>query len=198
MEILPTGLPEGVEDAVLNRGELARALGKSEPTITAWIGEGMPVLKEGTNGSAYEFQLSDCWRWLKTRERTERDKADQAQRAIHQMRLALVGGDGFGDEERGLSQKERQQLYDTERSFDLTAMARGDLVKRSDVVAVLEEVFLIVRDGVISLPDRLEREAGLSGKAVDLAIDICDSVLAEAQERVRERASGEDMKKAAE
>lgn len=198
METSDNGLPAGVVDAVLNRGDLARALNKSEPTITAWIAEGMPVIREGKNGQPYELQLSACWSWLKARERVEAERTTAAEAAVQQMRLALVGGDDLGGGDRSLSPKERQAEYDAEKSFMLAALQRAALVKQTDIVGVLEDVFLTVRDGVTALPDRLEREAGITGKALDLAIKICDTILSETEDRVRVAAGGRAYREAAE
>lgn len=178
-------LPEGVTDAVLNRGQLAQALKKSEPTIDRYIADGMPCLTEGTNGRAWEFQLSACWGWLKRRERGERERTTIADLAVQQMRLALVGAGDTVDDERSLSPQQRREAYDAERSFMLAALQRGDLVRRAEVVEAFEEVFKVIRDAATALPDRLEREVGLSGKGLDLAIRLCDDMLAEAERRVQ-------------
>lgn len=197
MDTSDNGLPDGVADAVLNRAQLARALNKSEPTITSWIGEGLPFITEGTNGKAYEFQLSDCWRWMRERERALADADAAAEASVRQMRLALVGGtDAHGD--GGLSPKERRELYEAEQSFMLTALQRGDLVKRGEIVSMLEDVMLTIRDIITSVPDRLEREAGLTGKPLDLSIKVCDEALIAAQRRIEAQATGTAFKDAAE
>lgn len=198
METSDNGLPAGVVDAVLNRGELARALNKSEPTIDKMVADGMPVLTEGTNGRAYAFQLSDCWRWLKGREQAEATERTIAETAVQQMRLALIGGNDVRDQDRILSPQQRQAAYDAERSFMLTALKRGEQVKRDEVVAAFEEVFIIIRNVLTALPDRLEREAGVHGKALDLAIKVCDGALSEAQSGVQLVASGDAYRQAAE
>jgi phage terminase Nu1 subunit (DNA packaging protein) len=194
-------LPEGVDDAVVNRAQLARALGKSEPTIDRMIADGMPFITEGTNGRSWEFQLSACYAWMVDRDRADAARRDAADRAVDQLRLALVGGGhGFGDDgERVLSPRERQDLYDAERAFNLVAMQRRDLVRRGEVVEAFERVFIVMRDGLTALPDRLERDAGLSGKALDLAINLCDAVLAEAHRAIEQAADASDgIKQAAE
>lgn len=198
MDVIETGLPAGVEDAVLNRAQLARALNKSEPTITSWLADGLPFLTEGTNGRAWEFQLSACWRWMKLKEKAESDRQSAAESAVRQMRLALIGGADVDDGRSGLSPKEQREIYDAERAYMLAALARGDLVKRAELVTVLENVFLTVRDSVTSLPDRLEREAGVSGKAIELAIRVCDNALLEAQKRVDAQLAHGQMQDAAE
>jgi phage terminase Nu1 subunit (DNA packaging protein) len=184
MDTGDNGLPAGVVDAVLNRGELARALNKSEPTIDRYIDDGMPCLVEGTNGRAWEFQLSACWTWLQDRDRAEQDKRSVAETAVQQMRLALIGGNDVADADRVLSPKQRQEAYDAERAFMLAALQRADLVRRGDVVEAWEEVFKIFREEMTAFPDRLEREVGLTGKALIMAIELCDNVLAQAEKRI--------------
>ena len=198
MTITDTGLPPGVADVVLNRAQLAEALGKTEPTITTWLREGLPFITEGTNGKAYEFQLSACYRWMREREIADAARRTEADQSVRQMRLALVGGTDATGGEGDLSPKQRRELYDAEQAFMITALTRGDLVKRGDVVNVLEDVLLTIRDVVTALPDRLEREAGLSGKALDLAIEVCDRVLSDAQNRVADRMQGSAPREAAE
>lgn len=192
------GLPPGVEDVVLNRAQLASALNKSEPTITAWLREGLPFISAGTNGKSYEFQLSDCWRWVQAKEAEAEARRTSADAAVMQMRLALVGGTEADPDELNLSPKQRRELYEAEQAFNVTAEARQALVKRQEVVGMLEDVLLTVRDAVTALPDRLEREAGLTGKPLDLAITICDQVLAEAQKRMEQQATGAAYRDAAE
>lgn len=198
MDTSETGLPAGVVDAVLNRGELARALNKSEPTIDRLIADGMPFLTEGTNGRSWEFQLSACWAWLKARERSEADKRSSAEQAVQQMRLALIGGSDVDDEVRGLSPKQRQEAYDAERAFMMAALARGDLVRRADVVDAFEQVFKTIRDTLTTLPDNLEREVALPAKALEKTIEICDGAMAEAERRVAALAGREELRQAAE
>src|SRR3569623_2794267 len=67
-------LPEGVIDAVLNREELAEALGTSLNTVTSWLNMGMPALEWGRNGKPYELQLSACYAWNEASRRGEEKK----------------------------------------------------------------------------------------------------------------------------
>ena len=198
MDSTDVGLPPGVEDVVLNRVQLASALNKSEPTISAWLREGLPFITAGTNGRSYEFQLSDCWKWVQAKEREAEGRRSAADAAVLQMRLALVGGTEADDGEAALSPKQRRELYEAEQAFMITALQRQAVVKRPEVVSMLEDVLLTVRDAVTALPDRLEREAGLTGKPLDLAISICDQILAEAQKRIEQQATGAAYQVAAE
>lgn len=178
-ESKPSPLPKGVEDAVLNRDQLARALGCSLPTIDRWVAEGMPILSKGRNGQSYEFQLSTCWRWKLNRD-DEQVKADEAaERAVQQMRLSLVGGSVGSDEQRALSPKERAAILAEEYEWTRLAKARGEVVDFKRVTDLIEELLALVRDGVISLPDRLQREANLSNRQVEHAVTACDDLLGE-------------------
>lgn len=169
-------LPEGVEDAVLSKERLAEAFGVSLPTIANWQRSGLPVQTEGDNGRAYEFLLSECYAWNEARKAAKADADERADRAVQQMRLHLVGG-GLGDEERVLSPRERGDLYSAELAFNKAAQARGELVPRSDLVETLERVFALIVRFNETLPDRLQRECGLTNSQVEAAIRACDQAL---------------------
>lgn len=191
-------LPDDVADTVLNSVQLGRALDKSLPTIKKYAADGMPVLKKGSNGQAYEYQLLACYRWMVQRDKTAAARQLESDGSVEQMRLALVGGEDVRGVEAGLPPKEQREVYDAEKAFMMTSLQRGGLVKAEDVVSMLEEVFLIIRDSVTSLPDRLEREAGLNGQQIEMAIGVCDAMLLDAQSCVAVVAGGEHLKAAAE
>lgn len=176
-------LPEGVEDAVLNRTQLSQAFGVSTNTIDRWRMEGMPVLREGTNGTSYEFQLSACWAWKCRRDEEEQQRDEEAARAVSQMRLALVGG-GLGDSERALSPRERAELYELEIKFNAAARERRELILVSEVVELLESLFVVISDSIDALPDVLERECGLDGRQVARTVQACDTMLDEVRRRI--------------
>lgn len=176
-------LPEGVVDAVVNRGQLARAFDVSEPTIDRWIGDGMPVHEQGGNGKPYKFLLSECWAWKCARDRDEVVATEASDRAVSQMRLALVGGT-VGDSDRELSPKQRVELYEAELKWSEAARARGDLTSVAAVEELLEEVFATVRDSVVALPDRLQRECNLNSRQVEKAVQACDDALDDAAAKI--------------
>ena len=169
-------LPQGVADAVLNKSQLARALNVSEPTVDRWIGDGMPVLSTGTNGRSYEFQLSECYAWRKAREAEREAENDAAERAVQEMRLALVGGKA-GTSEQALPPRERRELYAAEREYMQMAQARGELVRFDDMVDVLDGALAAVRAGIEAMPDRLGRELSLTTPQVLVAVRLADDIL---------------------
>lgn len=186
MTTTPHQLPVGVDDAILNRGQLARALNVSEPTIDRWITDGMPVEEGGGNGRPYKFRLAACWAWKCSREQEDAARDADAERAVQQMRLALIGG-GSGDSERALSPKQRGELYEAEYQYMRAARLRGELVPVREVEDLLEELLATVRDAVVALPDRLQRECHLDNRHVDRAVRACDDMLTDLQCRVADR-----------
>lgn len=171
-------LPKGVEDAELNRAQLAAAFGTSANTIDRWREDGMPVLQEGTNGQAYVFQLSECWAWKAERDDARKDASEKAERAVQQMRMELVGG-SVGETDMALSNKERKEIYEVTVAYDRLAKERGDLIPRKEVVDLFNKVLGEIRSGIIGLPDILARDAGLTGKQAEQAVAATDELLAQ-------------------
>lgn len=187
-------LPDGVTDCEMNKSQLASAFGKSTVTIDDWISKGMPVKDRGTNGSAYTFQLSDCFRWYEDRKAVDRQRTEAAESAARQMRLALVGDDGAeGDDQFAeLTPRERREIYETERQWMAAARDRGDLIRRDDAYDQLVALFEIIRDGLTALPDRLAREAALDGSQIERAIASCDEMIDELRTSIEAGPAGLD------
>ncbi|MBO6759286.1 MAG: DUF1441 family protein [Roseibium sp.] len=179
-------LPEGAVDGVLNRQGLAKALETSVNTIDRWREDGMPVAREGTNGQSYEFQLSDCWAWKCAREQAERDKAAENEDVIRKMRLALTGGSS-GDSEMSLSPKARRELYAAENEYLEMCRRKGELIPQQDVFDLLDHILSSVRRAVTGLPDRLSRDAGLTGRQTEQAVAASDDLLRELHQTLEER-----------
>jgi len=178
-------LPEGVPDAVLNKTELADFFAVSVPTIDAWQRAGMPANSDGTNGRAWEFQASHCWAWKQARDAEEVHRSAEAAAAIAAMRLQLIGGKA-GDSIRSLSPKERQQLYAVEADYERLRRERNQSIDRDEVRQAFEDLLSLIRDAINAYPDRLERDAGLSGKAVEKATEYGDSLLDQLEKRIVE------------
>ncbi|WP_281062276.1 DUF1441 family protein [Mesorhizobium sp. M7A.F.Ca.ET.027.03.2.1] len=171
-------LPQGVADGVLNKGQLARALGKTEPTIDRWMQEGMPILDEGSNGKAYAFQLSQCFAWMQERDETSKHQEEAQERIVRQMQLALIGGKE-GDTERSLPPSERMKVYEAESKWQELALRRGELVEASTVLDLVETIFGLMRQGIETLPDTLARECGMDGAQTERAVRAGDDILQE-------------------
>jgi phage terminase Nu1 subunit (DNA packaging protein) len=173
-------LPDGVEDAVLNRQQLADAFSVSVNALDKWVTQGMPVLETGANGRPYRFRLSACWSWRQGQTDARAAADEKAKRAVAQMRLALLGGSsGDGVESRQLSAKERAELYAAEVQWTRLVRERGELVPLAEVTELLEASFGLVRAAILEMPDRVSREAGLDGPTVEKIVRIGDEILSQ-------------------
>jgi phage terminase Nu1 subunit (DNA packaging protein) len=179
-------LPAGVHDVVLNREELAEALGTSLNTVSAWINSGMPVQAIGTNGRPYELRLSHCFAWNEARKHGEEVRGAEAREAISAMRLALVGGKS-GDSIEALDPKQRRDILMAQHAYEELAKARNQLIPRRDVVEAFETACTIIRDALEVAPDRLERlEPLLTPKAIDALVEMHDDLILTVRKRLME------------
>jgi phage terminase Nu1 subunit (DNA packaging protein) len=178
-------LPAGAIDCVMTREELAESLAVSLPTITEWIGKGMPVKERGGQGKAYELQLSHCWAWRQAWKANEDLRSDQVKRAQAAMRLALVGGSS-GDSLESLDPKTRREILAVQIEQERFQRERNELLKRDDVSETLDNLFGMIRDTLESAPDRIERKEALSPKATSALVDICDELVNEMARRIAE------------
>lgn len=176
-------LPEGVEDAELNKTELAGALSVSTNTVDRWVQQGCPVEEGGANGKAYVFRLSEVWAWYQSSKRAAEERRQAASRAVEQMRLHFLRlGDDQGAAE--LSLKDRRELAQAELVWMQAAARRRELVPVEEMVDLLERVLGELRDALSALPDRLARELGLDRAQVERAVELCDQALEEARTRI--------------
>jgi hypothetical protein len=186
-------LDDSVPDGVVSKKALASAFNTSTNTIDKWVQHGMPVENEGGNGQSYEFQLSHCWAWYHARNAEQKERQDQESAAVRAMQLALTGGQ-LGEGIDSLSPKEKREVIETQMAYEQFELARGSMIPKEEFLALLDGVFVPIRDGITTLPDRLERECDLDGNTVERAVIICDETLSEAQQRIREFLSENNKK----
>ncbi|MEP1934958.1 MAG: DUF1441 family protein [Roseibium sp.] len=185
-------LPGHIKDAVVNRAQLADALNSTPPTVDRMVKEGLPVKEGGSNGRPYQFQLSDCWDWIKAKEAEKLEVESEVAASVRQMRLELLGGDNDGASEMALNPKQRRELYDAEHAYNRLETLRGNLVARQEVEGMLNDIFDTVRKAVNGMPDRLSRDAGLSGRQAEQAVAVADDILADLHRILSEFADGEN------
>jgi phage terminase Nu1 subunit (DNA packaging protein) len=177
-------LPAGVPDAIVNQYQLADALNVSQTTLANWRRAGLPIEVEGKNGRSYEFRLSICFAWMKNRDAADSAGRRAAEDAAQQLRLALIGGEGATGERKALSPREQKETLELEVVWMQAARRRGELMDAGEVIQALQAIFGDFRDGLDALPDRLGRDLGLGGAAIEAAQVVCDDILEGARRRI--------------
>ena len=174
-------LPEGQTDMTVNRRQCATALDVSEPMITRYLDQGLPVLSRGSNGQAYEFQLSEVYAWKMWRDAEVRRQDEAAEHAAMQMRL-LFRNDGEDDDGAGaLTAQEIAQEADADYKRNKAAELRGELTRTARVREVFEEVLVEFRNQVTTLVDFAEMEFSLKPDQVEKMQRRCDAALVAAR-----------------
>jgi len=180
-------LPDGVPDVDMNQTEIAAALNTTVNTIGKWLGNAVfagdwadlpefPVVEKGAQGRAYVLRLSHCYAWRMHRDSVERGRQETSRKAIAQLQATFLGLD-LDQGEGGLTAQDRRALAEADIMHSKAAMLRRRLVELEEVTTLLESVFQVVRDGVESMPDRLERELSLKAEEVEMVQRIGDDIL---------------------
>ena len=86
-----------------------------------------------------------------------------------------------------MSAKEIREWSEAVLIRDKAAQQRGDQVKRSDVVQMLDHLLGTVRNTVMNAPDWLEQEFSLSPRQAEKAQDYFDGLLDEMRLQLERR-----------
>ncbi|WP_428924985.1 hypothetical protein [Marinibacterium sp. SX1] len=176
-------LPDGMQDSIVNRSQLALALNVSEPTVSKYLAQGLPCAEEGGNGREYAFSLADCYAWRMARDAAalaRKREGDQAAAAMNSLFRNL-------DEDEptaGMSAKEIAEASDAEWRWQRAAEGRRELVRVSKVRELFEGALVEIRNTMIAIPDFAEMEFGLSPEQVQKIEGRCDAVLELARARL--------------
>ena len=175
-------LPEGVEDGVLNRAQLAMAFSVSENTITKWVLQGMPVQSAGQNGVAYEFCLSHCWAWKLWRDGELRAKKERGDLVAQQANLRFRNRDDDEEETaRSMTAAEVRAEAEADYHRNRAAEQRGELMRTARVRAAIEDIIVAFGTAMDTLPDWAEMEFGLTPDQVQQLQDKADAIRQEAR-----------------
>ena len=178
-------LPDGVEDGVLNRTQLAKAFQVTENTITKWVSLGMPVLTEGQNGVAYEFQLSHCYAWKQERDDKARAIKLRGDQVAVQAALAFRNLDADQAEAEGdLTADDLRKWSEAEYHRNRVAEQRGDLVRAEGMRQLLEGILVAIGNTLDTLPDFAEMNFGLTAEQVAQMQEHCDSARLEIRAQI--------------
>lgn len=151
-------------------GELEAMPGMpSIPTLKKMIDEHVdfPVLKRGTNGVAYEFDLAEAHQFV--RGIREREEAEARSRAaeVRQLGLELMGGQSLaGPADVGLSASERKALLEEELVAIKVAEKRGLLIDKASVEEAVSALFVRLDQSRRSFTARLTKRVELDREQI--------------------------------
>lgn len=137
-----------------NRAEVAEFFGVNLTTVDQWIRKDCPIVARGSRGIAWEFDLLAVARW----------------------RFSGMGAAPIGDDPETLEPKARLDFYRGNRERTRHLEECGELMRVSDHQSQMASVLKILATTIESLPDVLERDAGITGEAVARCQLICDRV----------------------
>lgn len=154
----------GGSGARLNRAELAKALGKSKPTIDAMIDRGCPYLKKPTNrGDAWEFDLAEVVEW---------DINDRVTRAVAERIGDIEDTTGIT-----LDQARRDEVITRTRLIEIElAEKRGQLVSIDVVEQTVTDMIAAARAKFIGLPAKLAPLVAVRRKQTECKSIIEDGI----------------------
>jgi len=136
-----------------NKAEAAEWFGVSIPSIDAWLRRGCPYVTRGERGTQWRLDLLDVAKW-KFGASTEEQSEDPEK----------------------MSPKDRLDWYKGTRERTRHLEESGELVRAVDYEIALASALKTVAVTLESLPDVLERDAGIDGVAVERAQIVIDRV----------------------
>ena len=141
---------------IANKAEAAEFFNITVPALNEWITKGAPIVSRGAKGIGWELDLLALAKWRFGAPEPDNDETPF-------------------DPER-LPPKERKDWYDSELRRSQLAERNGDLIPVIEYQRELSAVIKSLVAGLQTLPDILERDAGLSGDAVERAQAVIDAL----------------------
>lgn len=118
---------------IVNRQQLAAAMGVSLPTVDAWVREGCPAKVRGRKGIQWEFSVPDVVAWWGERERTN-----------------ATGGEGVQEDEL----KRRALVANTGRAELEFAKAREEVAPVREFERATAKLMAAIRANIMNVPAR--------------------------------------------
>lgn len=146
-----------------NKAGVAELFQVSLRAVDGWVRKGCPVREEGSRTKAWEFDLREVSRWLDT-------PADQSG----------SGGD-FQAERTRLTREQADKLEIENRT------RRGELYEAREYDKATAHVFKMIAATLETLPDILERDAGLENHQLEPVFTAIDRMREQLYREVIER-----------
>ncbi len=137
-----------------NKAEVAEFYDVTISTIEAWIRRGCPVVQRGRRGSPWILDLL----------------------AIAEWRYGATKDDDEVVDPDHMSPKDRKDWYDGEKRRREIQVEDRELIPSSDYEQEYSRMIKLVAAGLETLPDILERDAGLDRKQMDPAFRVVDGL----------------------
>ncbi|GJD97467.1 hypothetical protein [Methylobacterium iners] len=156
--------------------DLADLTGVHRDTLSAWVQKGMPTVRGGRHGVAYQVDIRAYLAWREEQIRTDAIKNAPVTGAFSFM--------GITDPYKAIMARDR---------FVRMGESEKALVHRAPMQAAMQRAYGILRQTVMAIPDRLSRDmVGFPQERVDewrrSAKGYCYEALAEAANQIREAA----------
>lgn len=130
----------------VNRNEIAEVLGISVPTVTSWMGDGMPYVEGGGKGKPYVFDTVEVIEWW----------AENKRRRSRTGPSAPSNFDGPGDMPETYDEAERREKVAKADKAELElAKAAGRVVEIEDVASAIAEMHVKVRTRLLALGNKV-------------------------------------------
>jgi phage terminase Nu1 subunit (DNA packaging protein) len=145
---------------IANKFEVAEIFDAHIGTVDAWVRRGCPVISRGSRGLFWKFNILDVakWRFGATEEKAE-------------------------DPEK-MSPKDRLDWYRGDRERTRHQQEIGELIPACEYEAGLSSALKAVAVTLESLPDVLDRDAGIDGVAVELVQQATDMMRERLYQRI--------------
>lgn len=165
----------------VNRTELAEILGVSMPTVTAWMGDGLPYVEGGGKGKPFVFETTDVLPWW-------------AENKWRRPRQAAPAGDPFtdpGDMPESYDEAERRKMVANADKAELElAKSAGRVVEIDDVSAAIAEMHVRVRTRLLGIGNKVRVRAtayfGGDKAAEEQIVAAVEEVVTDAMAEIRD------------
>lgn len=149
----------------LNKSELAEFFGVSVQAVDAWCRRGCPVVRRASPGKPWVFDALDVARW----------------------KYETNGAEG-GIDPDDMTPQDRKAWYDSEtRRRDLQIKDR-ELIPTPEVEQAVATAFAAISQGLLSLPDNIERRTGCSPEIVEAVEQVLHSEMVSLADRLQDLA----------
>lgn len=157
------------------------------PTITAWLGEGLPAVEGGGKGKPFVFDTVECVEWWAENKRRRKPSAGAAD-------------DPFaapGDRPESADEADRRLIVAKADKAELElAKAAGRVVEIEDVAAIVAEMHVKVRTRLLAVGNKVRVRVtayfGGSKEAEEQVVATVEEVITDAIAELRDNPFEED------